>query len=68
MSTTTAAKTWLSKREATRILRVGPKCLARLAVEGRIRFREIPGSWVKFYAEDVFRLAEPTSTSTLQSA
>lgn len=71
MSTATEAKAgrlWISRRAATRLLNIGPKKLAELAVAGHIRFRAIPNGWTRYLAEDVFRLAEPTTTTTLQSA
>jgi len=61
--TTTKTKTWLSKRAVTRLLNIGPKKLAELAVAGHIRFRAIPNGWTRYLAEDVYRLAQPTTTS-----
>ena len=61
--TTTKTKTWLSKRAVTRLLNIGPKKLAELTAAGHIRFRQVPGAWVQYNAEDVYRLAQPTTTS-----
>lgn len=54
---------WVSRRQAMRILQVGPVRLAALAIDGYIRIRRVPGGRTWYWRVDVERLAEPTPVS-----
>ena len=56
-----AERAWISRRQAMRILQIGPVRLAALAIDGYIRVRRVPGGGRTWYWRlDVERLAEPT--------
>ena len=58
-----AARLWLSQRAATAVLNISPKKLGELVADGHVRVRAIPGTWVKYLGEDIFRLAEPANVT-----
>ncbi len=57
MTANTDARPWVSMRAAARIIGVSPKTAGRLAREGRIRSRLIPGMARQYSRDDAFRVA-----------
>lgn len=51
----------MSKSEALRLTRVGPKTLEGWISSGLVRVRKLPGARAQLFAEDVRKLLEPAT-------
>lgn len=68
-----SADAWISGAEAARVLAISPRALTRVVERTGIRTRSIPGTFTRYHAGDVQRVAResvsvPTDAAPAETA